>query len=118
MGKFTDWAAPTLAADPTWADARAAFVADALMARSAFARRRLVPPVPPGDAEWGKLRAPTLLLFGDREVIFDPKAAAEKMARVAPQVQVEVLPAESHDLFVVAAPEVSRRVIAFLETRS
>lgn len=115
MGKFTDWAAPTLAADPKWAAARAAFVADAELAQSSFARRRLVPPVPPADAEWAKLTTPTLLLFGDREVIFEPKAAAEKMARIAPQVKVEVLAAQSHDLFVVAAPEVTRRAIAFLK---
>lgn len=114
MQKFADWAGPGMARDPRWAAARAALSEDAILGQESFARRRLVPPIPPPDAEWKKLTAPTLLLFGDQEVIFDPAAAAQKMKRVAPQVQVEVLPGVSHDFFIVAAEEVSRRVEAFL----
>lgn len=117
MVKFADWASPTLSSDPKWAAERAGLIEDALLAQSSFAKRRLVPPVPPADAEWAKLTAPTLLLFGDEEVIFEPKAAAEKMARVAPRVSVEVIPGASHDLFIVAAPEVARRALAFLRPR-
>lgn len=114
MEKFADWAAPGMARDSRWAAERAALSEDALLGQRSFARRRLVPPLPPPDAEWAKLTAPTLLLFGDEEVIFEPGAAAEKMRRVAPQMQVEVLPGVSHDFFVVAADEVARRVEAFL----
>lgn len=115
MERFADWAAPGMASDPKWAEARQALIEDARVGQASFARRRLVPPLPLTDADWGKLAAPTLLLFGDREVIFEPKAAEEKVRRLAPAVKVEVLPGVSHDFFVVAAPEVARRATAFLQ---
>ena len=115
MLRFFDWASPGMAHDPKWAPARARYLEDALIGPKSFARRRLVPPVPPPDAAWAKLTAPTLLLFGDREVIFDPARAAAKMRRIAPQVQLDVIPGVSHDLFIVAADEVNRRVLQFLK---
>jgi len=111
---FIDWAAPEMARDPRWASARKAMIEDAALGTRCFARRKMVPPLPPSDEEWWKLAVPALLLFGDQEVIFDPKATAEKMSRVAPQVKLEVLPGVSHDFFVVAAGEVNRRALEFL----
>jgi pimeloyl-ACP methyl ester carboxylesterase len=114
MVRFADWASPGIAADPKWAQARANLIEDAILGQASFARRQLVPPLPLTDADWGRLAVPTLLLFGDREVIFDPVSAAEKIRRLAPSVKLEVLPGLSHDFFVVAAEEVNRRVAAFL----
>jgi pimeloyl-ACP methyl ester carboxylesterase len=114
MRRFVDWASPGMAGDPKWAAARTALIEDAALGQKSFAGRKLVPPIPPEDSEWAKLTTPTLLMFGDREVIFGPAKAAEKMRRVAPQLQLEIIPGVSHDFFVVAADEVNRRIISFL----
>ena len=114
MANFADWAGPGMARDPKWAQVRANLIADAHLGQKAFARRKLVPPIPPPDEAWKTLSVPTLLMFGEREVIFDPLQAEKKMRALAPQVQLEVLPGVSHDFFAVAADEVAKRVLAFL----
>ncbi len=88
---------------------------DSWLAHRSFKPRRMVPPLPLEDDQWKSLRVPTLLLAGDREVIFP---AAESLARVAalsPHVKTELMAGTGHDFFVVRADEVNRRVLAFLE---
>lgn len=43
---------------------------DGWLAQRCFRPRRMVAPIPLTDAQWRNLRVPTLLLAGDREVIF------------------------------------------------
>ena len=115
MYRFADWAAPAMAKDPKWAQARENLIQDAQLGAKSFARRKMVPPLPLSDQDWGRLKVPTQLLFGDEEVIFEPRVAAEKIARVAPQVKLEVMPGVSHDFFVVAAADVNQKALAFLK---
>jgi pimeloyl-ACP methyl ester carboxylesterase len=114
MDRFVDWASPGMAGSAEWVEERRALIDDATLSQVSFAKRRLVPPIPPKDEVWSKLAVPTLLMFGDREVIFDPAAAADRIKALAPQIQLEVLPGVSHDFFVVAADQVNARVLHFL----
>ncbi len=116
MRIFFDWSAPTMASNSRWREERSHFIDDALLGMRAFVRRRLVPPLPLSDEQWSKIETPTLVLFGDLEVIFDPQMAAAKLAKVAPQIRVEMIVGESHDFFVTAAEGIAKHVTAFLRT--
>ncbi|MDP1827929.1 MAG: alpha/beta hydrolase [Archangium sp.] len=113
MRNFMGWVAPGLKAQRP--DLLESMVEDGHLATRSFAPRKMVPPLPLSDAQWARYQARTLFLAGDREVIFPPREAVEKLARVAPHVQTALLPAVGHDFFLVAADEVNRRVLAFLE---
>lgn len=112
MRGFMGWVAPELKAQ------RAAvleeMVEDGYLATRSFASRRMVPPLPLSDEQWRSFTRPTLFLAGDREVIFPPHEAVEKLARVAPAIETALLPGVGHDFFVVRAEEVNRRVLEFL----
>lgn len=109
---FMGWVAPELKAQ------RAAvleeLVEDGYLANRSFAPRKMVPPIPLTDAQWGQYQSKTLFLAGEREVIFPARAAVEKLARVAPHVETALLPGAGHDFFLVHADAVNRRVLAFL----
>jgi pimeloyl-ACP methyl ester carboxylesterase len=88
---------------------------DAWLAQRSFKTRRMVAPIPLTDDDWRHLQVPTLLLAGDREVIFPPKECLARVAALSPQVRAELMAGTGHDFFVVRAAEVNRRVLDFLE---
>lgn len=113
MRNFMGWVAPTLRREhPAELEE---MVEDGYLATRSFSPRKMVPPLPLSDADWGRYRSPTLFLAGEREVIFPAQAAVEKLARLAPSVQTVLLPGVGHDCFMVRAAEVTARVLAFLE---
>lgn len=65
------------------------------------------------DSELKGIRAPTLVLIGDREVIYNPDKVAAKAKRLIPDVSVEIVPGASHALFYDRPDIVNRRVIEF-----
>ena len=48
------------------------------------------------------------------EKIYSAKAAVRRLNRVAPQVKTEIIPGAGHDLTIVQADLVARKVVAFL----
>jgi len=46
------------------------------------------------------------------------KAAVGQLSRVAPQVKAEIIPGAGHDLTVVQADRVARKVLGFLGERA
>jgi pimeloyl-ACP methyl ester carboxylesterase len=88
---------------------------DAWLAQRSFKARRMVQPIPLTDEQWQSLRVPTLLLAGDREVIFPALRELPRVAALSPAVKTELIPGTGHDFFVVRAEEVDRRVLAFLD---
>ncbi|MGJ5813276.1 alpha/beta fold hydrolase [Paludibaculum fermentans] len=81
--------------------------------------RKLQPrktPIPPvvKDAEWAGLRVPMLFLVGEHETIYPAEKAVRRMRRVAPMVTSEVVPGAGHDLHVVQAALINRRMVEFL----
>jgi pimeloyl-ACP methyl ester carboxylesterase len=79
-----------------------------------FRFQMYLPPVFKDD-ELRQVKAPTLLLLGDREVIYDPRAALRRAARLIPQVETELIPGAGHALVFDAPERVSERMVAFLE---
>jgi pimeloyl-ACP methyl ester carboxylesterase len=71
------------------------------------------------DDELRSLHVPTLLLFGEREVIYDPAAALARARRLVPDLEGELVSESRHDMCVRQRAIVDARVLDFLEeTRS
>ena len=87
---------------------------DAWLAHRSFRQRRMVPPVPLTDDEWKSLGVLTLLLAGDREVIFPAKENLKRVAALSPRIKAELMNGTGHDFFVARADEVNRRILEFL----
>jgi pimeloyl-ACP methyl ester carboxylesterase len=66
------------------------------------------------DNEWRGLKPPTLFLVGEHEVIYDAKKAVSRLRQVAPAVTAEIVPNAGHDLTIVQADAVNRRILEFL----
>lgn len=66
------------------------------------------------DAEWRGLKTPTLFLVGENEVIYSAKKAVSRLKQVAPAVTAEIVPNAGHDLTIVQADAVNRRILEFL----
>jgi len=59
---------------------------------------------------------PTLFLVGENEKIYSAKKAVQRLNEVAPQIETEVIPNAGHDLTIVQAEMVNRKVLEFLKT--
>jgi pimeloyl-ACP methyl ester carboxylesterase len=67
------------------------------------------------DADLRAMHVPTLLLIGEREVIFDPPSGLARARRLLPNIQGELLPRSSHEMCVSQHALVDRRILDFLE---
>ena len=67
------------------------------------------------DAELQRLQAPTLLLIGQQEVIYDPAASIERARRLIPHIEASLIPNASHDLSSFQARVVDERILRFLK---
>jgi pimeloyl-ACP methyl ester carboxylesterase len=79
---------------------------------------RMHPSVFPGvfsDEELGALQAPTLLLIGQQEVIYDPAASLERARRLIPHFEGELVPRASHDMSFSQSQLVNARILEFLK---
>lgn len=68
------------------------------------------------DRDLARIACPTLLLLGDGEMIYDPRAAAGRAQRTIPDLRVEVLPNVGHLLGLERPDIVNPKITAFLET--
>jgi pimeloyl-ACP methyl ester carboxylesterase len=75
---------------------------------------RLVPTVL-SDGELRAMHVPTLLLIGDREVIYDPAKALARARRLIPDFEGELVPGSSHDMAFSRHRIVDARVLDFLK---
>jgi pimeloyl-ACP methyl ester carboxylesterase len=57
---------------------------------------------------------PTLVLVGDHEKVYSPVKAIARLKSVARQIQVEMVPGAGHDLTIVQAELVNRKILDFL----
>jgi pimeloyl-ACP methyl ester carboxylesterase len=55
-----------------------------------------------------------LFLAGENEKLYSARRAVERLSRVAPRVQTEIVPRAGHDLIAVKAEMVNRKVLEFL----
>ncbi len=67
------------------------------------------------DAELRRIHTPTLLLVGDREVIYQPRKVIRRALRVMPHIRAEIVP-DAHHVTAMAQPEfVNARILQFLQ---
>jgi len=67
------------------------------------------------NSELAGIPAPLYLLFGEKEVLYNPYSAAERARRVMPDASVEIVPSSGH-LLVLERPEfVNQRILRFLQ---
>ena len=104
---FADWART----DPKRFDAEVDWLVTVM---GSLQRRELPFPTVLTDAEWSGLRVPTLFLVGEHEHIYAAKKAVRRLARVAPHVRAEIVPGAGHDLTIVKAEMVNRKILDFL----
>jgi pimeloyl-ACP methyl ester carboxylesterase len=69
---------------------------------------------PFADAELRRLTSPTLLVVGDKSLIYDSRKVVERARRFVSNLEVETIPDGSHALTMEQAGAVNRRVSAFL----
>jgi pimeloyl-ACP methyl ester carboxylesterase len=67
------------------------------------------------DEQLKQLSVPTLLLLGNREVIYDYKAAQRRAEKLIPQIKVEVVPNAGHALSFDQPEIVNQRILEFLK---
>ena len=66
------------------------------------------------DHELRQIKAHTLLLLGEKEVIYDPKAAMKWANQAMPRIQSEMVSNASHGLPMEQAELVNERILGFL----
>jgi pimeloyl-ACP methyl ester carboxylesterase len=82
------------------------------------ARPNLIHPVVFGARELRAVRAPALLLVGERELLYSPHKVLERARRHMPGIQTAIIPG-AHHLAALARPdEVNARILAFLKAPS
>jgi pimeloyl-ACP methyl ester carboxylesterase len=69
---------------------------------------------PFADAELMSVTSPTLLVVGDKSLIYDSRKVVERARRVVSNLEVETIPDGSHALTMEQAGAVNSRVSAFL----
>ncbi|MFC1611762.1 alpha/beta fold hydrolase, partial [Myxococcota bacterium] len=113
MANFMNWIITDAEATESGKRLLEEMVDDAYLAQRCFKSRKMVPPLPLAEEQWKSLSVPTLFLAGDKEVIFPPHEAVEKLAVLAPEtVRAELLDNAGHDFFAVRAKEVDQRVLS------
>jgi pimeloyl-ACP methyl ester carboxylesterase len=79
-----------------------------------FPSYQLAPPVF-SDEELRKIRSPMLLLIGDHEVIYNPRRAIRRAARLVPGLKAEIIPNANHNAQVTAPDLVNQKILDFLD---
>ncbi len=74
----------------------------------------LLPPPTLPDRTLHRLAAPTLVLVGEREVVFNPRRVLSRARRLMPDVSAETLPGAGHDMTFDHPKGVNERVLRFL----
>ena len=67
------------------------------------------------DEELRQIQAPTLLLLGDHEVIYNYSAALNRATNLIPHLETAVIPGAGHALSLDQPELVNARILEFLE---
>jgi len=85
-----------------------------LVARCFKPKKTVVPKIVK-DEELSGIKVPALFLMGKNEKIFNHQKAIERIKRITPQTQIEIIPNAGHDLNIAQADLVNLKVLAFLK---
>jgi len=73
-----------------------------------------IPPSVFSDEELRKLKTPTLLLIGDREVIYKPEKAIRRATQLVPHLKAEIIKNANHNAEYTAAEKVNEKILDFI----
>lgn len=74
-----------------------------------------LPPVC-SDTDLQQIKAPTLLLLGEREIIYDVNTALNRATNLIPDIETAVIPNAGHALSFDQPELVNQRILTFLES--
>lgn len=97
-----------------WYDVPGLFVEQFVLGMQQYRSQIHVWPTVYTDDELRQIAVPTLLLIGDREVIYDPRAALTRAQRCMPNLEAELVPGANHGLPMEQAEWVDKRILGFL----
>lgn len=80
-----------------------------------FKPKSLIKPTILTDQELKSITVPTLFVVGENEKIYSAEKALARLKSVAPQIRTELIPDAGHDLTLVQAEMVNRKVLEFLK---
>lgn len=70
------------------------------------------------DEQLAAISHPSLLLVGDRDVIYDPVSVLKRAEHTMPNVQVDLIPGGGHTLSTDEPEAVTNRIVSFLADQS
>lgn len=88
---------------------------DMRLAGQCFKPKVMVVPKVMNDSELQRVKVPALFLVGENEKTYSPQKAVQRLNKVAPHIQTEIIPQAGHDLTFAQADMVTRRVLEFLK---
>lgn len=74
----------------------------------------IVRPTTLNDEELKSIKCPTLFLFGEKEMIYSPGKAVNRLERIAPHIKKELIPNVGH-ITILQSHMVNEKIIDFLE---
>lgn len=92
-------------------------VEELLLAKQCFKQRGFVVPIVLSDEDWQNLKMPILFLVGEKEVLYSSQKAVQRLNRVTPQVQTEIVPHASHDITHSQAELINKKIMDFLQSQ-
>ena len=91
------------------------FIDHLFIASRCFKTRRPINPTVLEDQELQSIKVPTLFVDGENEKIYSAKKAVQRLNQVAPHIKTEIIPNAGHDLTLVQAEMVNRKILDFLK---
>ncbi len=76
---------------------------------------RFIKPTVLKDEEFKSIKVPALFLVGEHEKIYSAQKAIQRLHRVAPHIKAEIVADAGHDLTIVQAEVVNKKVLEFLK---
>ena len=86
-----------------------------LIVSQCFKPKRFIVPNVLTDKEIQGLKVPCLFIVGEHEKLYPAQKAVQRLNMIAPQIKTETIPQAGHDLIVVQAEMVNRKILDFLE---
>jgi pimeloyl-ACP methyl ester carboxylesterase len=91
------------------------FVEQLVLGMQGFRFQIRVFPTMFADEALRQLKVHTLLLIGEKEVIYDPEAAVDRARKLIRDVEAELIPNASHGLSMEQPDLVNERILSFLD---
>ncbi|HSB66809.1 MAG TPA: alpha/beta hydrolase [Anaerolineales bacterium] len=88
---------------------------DVMVASRCFKPKAAVVPTVLTDQELQGLQMPALYVVGEHEKIYSAQKAVQRLKTVAPQIKTEIIPGVGHNVVLVQAEMVNRKVLEFLK---